>query len=181
MRLAMAFLHEAANCDRIASRRARLLRWVRLCAAPLVLSVAFEGVPAQADEIIEAPPMAYRPPAPPPNPEPAREVEPTPEPVPRVRIRGEVVETACFIIGNRTGEVHRQCAIASARAGQDLGILDEKTKTLYLAVVDHRAEGAANPLTPFIAHRVEAYGVLMEYGDLPALQITKVQSLRPPR
>lgn len=127
---------------------------------------------ARADEIIQTTSRAAAPMATP---------EPTPEPRPQVRLRGEVVETACFIIGNRRGAEHEQCAIASARAGQDLGILDEKTKTLYVAIVDHRIEGAENPLMPFIAHRVEASGVLLdEYGDLPAISVTKVRSLRPP-
>lgn len=84
-------------------------------------------------------------------------------------------------MGNRRGAEHRQCAIASARAGQDLGVLDEKSKQLYVAIVDRRDADAENPLLPFIAHRVDVRGELLEYGDLPALIVTDVKSLRAPK
>lgn len=107
--------------------------------------------------------------------------DPTPAPRPEVRLRGEVVETGCFVIGGRKGAQHEQCAIACARAGQGLGVLDEKTKTLYVAVLDHRDGPTENPLLPFIAHRVEVRGTLLEYGELPAIIVSDVKSLRPPR
>ncbi len=106
--------------------------------------------------------------------------DPTPEPRPEILLRGEVVETACFVIGNRRGETHRQCAIASARAGQDLGILDEKTGQLHVAIVDRRADTAQSPLVAFIAHRVEVRGEPLEYGELPSLIVHDVRSLGPP-
>lgn len=168
----MAFLHEHRR-PRIAARYTpRLL----LFAACLVVLGAGLLRHAQADEVmVEAPASEARAPV-----ERAVPVA-TPEPVPEIRLRGEVVETACFIIGNRKGDVHRQCAIASARAGQDLGILDEKTQQLFVAIVDRRTENTENPLTPFIAHRVEAYGQVLEYGELPAVILSKVKSLRPPK
>ena len=107
--------------------------------------------------------------------------QPTAKPRPQIRLSGEVVETACFIIGNRRGEAHRQCAIASARAGQDLGILDERTKKLYVSIVDRRSEAGPDPLVPFIAHRVDVRGELLERGELPAVIVTSVKSLHPPR
>ena len=109
------------------------------------------------------------------------EPEPTDEPRPQIRVRGEVVETGCFIIGGRKGPDHEQCAIACARAGQDLGVLDEKTKQLYIAVVDRRSGASENPLMPFIAHRVEVRGEPLEYGELPALIVSDVRSLSGPR
>ena len=109
------------------------------------------------------------------------EPEVTAEPRPQIRVRGEVVETGCFIIGGRKGPDHEQCAIACARAGQDLGVLDEKTKQLYVAVVDRRSGPSQNPLMPFIAHRVEVRGEPLEYGELPALIISDVKSLSGPR
>lgn len=107
--------------------------------------------------------------------------EPTPEPLPQIRLRGEVVETACFIMAGRRGAEHRQCAIASARAGQQLGVLDEKTNVLYVAVVDRQAGETESPLLPFIAHRVEVRGQPLEHGELPAIIVSDVRSLRSPR
>jgi hypothetical protein len=94
-------------------------------------------------------------------------------------IRGEVVDTACFVMGNRHGELHRQCAIACARAGQSLGIVDQRTKKLYLAILDARAGAPANPLFDHIAARVEVRGTVLERGGLLAIEIQSVHRLSP--
>ncbi len=105
---------------------------------------------------------------------------PAATPRPLARLRGEVVETGCFLIGGRSGPEHEQCAIACARAGQDLGVLDEKSQTLYVAVVDRRSGPAENPLLPFVAHRVEVRGEILDRGDFPAIVISDVRSLAAP-
>ncbi|MGH7889996.1 MAG: hypothetical protein ACRENF_05540 [Thermodesulfobacteriota bacterium] len=46
-------------------------------------------------------------------------------------ITGRVVDPACYIGMNLKGESHKQCAAVCAKAGQALGILDEKTGVLY--------------------------------------------------
>lgn len=160
----MAHLPPPVGSRMSARKTLRSLRFV-LAILPLATILSFGSTAPAADG--DAPPDAM--PATPPAPR------------PEIRLRGEVVETACFIMGNRRGAAHRQCAIASARAGQDLGILDEKTDQLYVAIVDRRVPDAENPLLPFIAHTVEVRGVPLEYGELPAITVTDVRSLRPPR
>jgi len=99
-----------------------------------------------------------------------------PQPTPIV-LRGEVVDTACFVMGGRKGLEHKQCAIACARSGQDLGILDEKTKTLYVAVIDRREEHAKNPLLPYVADRVQVRGTRVDRGTLPAVVVRSVERI----
>ena len=49
-------------------------------------------------------------------------------------ITGRVVDPACYIGMNLKGESHKQCANACAKAGQALGILDEKAGILYQVI-----------------------------------------------
>ena len=97
-------------------------------------------------------------------------------------VRGEVVETACYVMANRRGEGHRECAIACARAGQSLGILDEKTKTLLFLVLDRRTHEPPNPLLEHVAARVEVRGRRVERGGVSGIIVDDVKSLgRRPR
>jgi hypothetical protein len=115
-----------------------------------------------------------------PTPPPTVPTPAPPTPTPSQILRGEVVETGCFIIGNRRGPAHAACATACARAGQDLGVLDEESGLLYVAVVDRRDGPTPNPLLSFIAHRVEVQGRALERGGLPAVVISDVRSLAAP-
>ena len=115
-----------------------------------------------------------------PTPPPTIPTPDLPTPTPSLILRGEVVETGCFIIGNRRGPAHAACATACARAGQDLGVLDEESGLLYVAVVDRRDGPTPNPLLSFIAHRVEVQGRALERGGLPAVVISDVRSLAAP-
>lgn len=92
-------------------------------------------------------------------------------------LRGEVVETGCFIIGGRRGEAHRHCAIACARAGQDLGILDEKSKTLFIQVRDFTTGEPQNPLLEHVAQRVEVRGTTVERGGIRGIVVRQVKPL----
>jgi len=163
----MALLHEPRGARILARNHGRFAMVAVLVAASLLVPTgtgwADDVSGAGSVEVVPEPP------------------ESTPEPRPQVRLRGEVVETGCFVIGGRRGQEHEQCAIACARAGQDLGILDERTKRLHLAVVDRRSGPAENPLLPFIAHRVEVRGEVLEYGELPAVIVSDVRSLGRPR
>jgi hypothetical protein len=95
-------------------------------------------------------------------------------------LRGEVVETACFVIAGRRGEAHKQCAIACARAGQNLGILDDSSKLLYVVVQDRTSGEAPNPLRDYIATTVEVKGVVHERGGIRGITVHGVRPLGGP-
>lgn len=99
-----------------------------------------------------------------------------------VTVRGEVVETACYVMADRRGEEHRQCGITCARAGQPLGILDEKTRTLLFLVLDRRGGEPRNPLLDLVASRVEVRGRRFERGGITGIVVDQVKDLgRRPR
>jgi len=92
-------------------------------------------------------------------------------------ITGEVVETACFVMAGRRGQLHRQCATACARAGQALGILEDGTGTLYVAVFDRIDATPENPLLDLIADRAEVRGTAVERGGVSAIIVKRARSL----
>ncbi len=100
-----------------------------------------------------------------------------PEAGQEIAVTGEVVETGCFVMAGRRGAQHRQCAISCARAGQPLGVLDDQTGTLYLAVLDRTAHVPQDPLAPLIAQRVELRGTLAERGGVSAILVKRVRPL----
>ena len=104
-------------------------------------------------------------------------VPPATEPRAAVVLRGEVVEPSCFVVGNRRGESHRQCAIACARAGQDLAVLDERSGLLWLELPDRREGRAEQRLLPHIARRVEVSGFAAERGGVRGLMVESVHEL----
>jgi len=108
---------------------------------------------------------------------------PPPEAIepPIVVVRGEVVETACYVMAGRRGESHRQCAISCARAGQPLGIVDEASRTLLFLVLDRRGGEPTNPLLDSIASRVEVRGHRLQRGGINAIVVDQVKELGPPR
>jgi len=95
-------------------------------------------------------------------------------------LRGEVVETACFVIGARRGEGHRQCALMGARSGESLGILDDQTKLLFVLVPDLTAGPEPHPLLPYVAQKVEARGVTVERGGINGIILRQVKPIGPP-
>jgi len=107
----------------------------------------------------------------------------TPSPhsdVPReASIRGEVVETACFVMAGRRGDAHKQCALACVHAGQNLGVVDDATGVLHLVVQDRTSGEAPNPLLDHVAEKVEVRGTLIERGGLQGIIIHSVRSLEP--
>lgn len=107
----------------------------------------------------------------------AHSAQPTPAAPRETVLRGEVVETGCFVMAGRRGEAHRQCAIACARAGQDLAVLDDKTKTAFLLVQDFTAGTPENPLLEHVGHRVEVRGTTVERGGIRGIIVRQVKPL----
>lgn len=88
-----------------------------------------------------------------------------------VQITGQVVDIACFVGHNSSGEKHAQCAEACARAGNPLAVFDGKE--IYVSIsMDH-----GNPntkLMPFIEKKVTVTGTVMAKAGLKGIKIEKV-------
>ncbi len=92
-------------------------------------------------------------------------------------IKGTVVDVACFVGHDSTGEKHASCAEACARAGNPLAIYDAKTKSLYLPVaMDHKNPNTK--LMPFIEKTVTVKGKVMAKAGLKGIAIESVEAAK---
>lgn len=89
------------------------------------------------------------------------------------QITGQVLDIACFVGHDSSGEKHAKCAEACARAGNPLAIFDGKQ--IYLSVsMNHK-----NPnekLMAFIEKKVKVTGSLVEKAGLKGIMIDKVEA-----
>jgi hypothetical protein len=93
-------------------------------------------------------------------------------------IRGEVIDVSCYVmkVEKGRGEAHKTCAIACAKAGEPVGILDEKSGKVYLAITsDH--SNPADKLIPLMAKTVDATGMIYEKAGVTAIDIKDVKEV----
>ena len=92
----------------------------------------------------------------------------------RVTVKGEVVDSACWIKSGARGESHRICAQKCADAGIPLAIVEDGTgRLVWVASVDD-AQTPNATLRPFAGRRVEVTGAYAERGGAKILLVVKV-------
>ncbi len=96
-------------------------------------------------------------------------------------IRGEVVDLQCYVTGLTgagRGASHKDCAISCAKGGIPLGILEEKTNTLYVVGQSKVAmKGANEMLIPYVAEKIKATGRLFQKGGIKFLLVSKISKI----
>lgn len=100
---------------------------------------------------------------------------------PEITIRAEVIDTKCYIsgsMGDATGEEHKECAVMCAKAGVPLGLLEEKTKTVYYAARLKGRAGANEMLLPFVGDVVIVTGRLAERGGAKLILIDTIEKAK---
>jgi hypothetical protein len=90
-------------------------------------------------------------------------------------IIGEVVEPGCYLVNGAKGEGHKECALACAKAGQTLAILEKKTNKLYLAVNGRPGDDPNKLLVDHIAQTVQVKGKVYTRGGIMGIVITSVE------
>jgi hypothetical protein len=90
-------------------------------------------------------------------------------------IIGEVVDPACWIVNGAKGEAHKECALACAKAGQVLGILERKTNKLYLIATERPGEDPNKGLIDYCGQSVSAKGRVFSRGGFTAIQLVSVE------
>lgn len=90
-------------------------------------------------------------------------------------IIGEVVDPACWIVNGAKGEAHKECALACAKAGQVLGILEKKTNKLYLIATERPGEDPNKGLIDYCGQTVSAKGRVYTRGGFTAIQLASVE------
>lgn len=88
---------------------------------------------------------------------------------------GLVVDTGCYMAHNSKGEKHEGCAMACAKSGVPLAILDEASGTIYIPVAsDHKNQN--EKLMLFIERKVKVTGTLIEKGGVKGFAIKTVEA-----
>ena len=88
---------------------------------------------------------------------------------------GEVVDPACWIVNGAKGDTHKECAIACAKAGQTLAILERKTNKLYLLVTERPGEDPNKALIDFVGQTVLVKGKVHSRNGALGIQVASVE------
>ncbi|HSQ59639.1 MAG TPA: hypothetical protein VLT84_04320 [Acidobacteriota bacterium] len=89
-------------------------------------------------------------------------------------IVGEVVDPACWIVNGAKGDQHKECALACAKAGQVLAILEAKTNKLYLIATENPGEDPNKGVIDFVAQKVTVTGKTFTRGGFTAIKIASI-------
>ena len=92
-----------------------------------------------------------------------------------VTIKGEVVDTACFLHYSKTGAAHKACAEACLKAGQDMGIYDEENDTLYVLLESKPGTDPNELIKNYVAKKVEVVGTVAEKAKVQGLVVKEVK------
>ncbi len=92
-------------------------------------------------------------------------------------IKGEVVDTACFLFMGKRGETHKQCAEACLKAGQDMGIYDEANDTVYFLAGEKPGVNPNIPVQNYVAKNVEVKGMTVQKAKAHGIVIKEVKPL----
>jgi hypothetical protein len=91
-------------------------------------------------------------------------------------VNGWVLDSACAFTKGLDKPISRDCALACARAGSPLVILED-SGTLYLPISESMpAEGQNKRLEPYAGKRVTVNGNVYERGGSHAIAITKIDA-----
>ncbi len=90
-------------------------------------------------------------------------------------IVGEVVDPACWIVNGAKGASHKDCAIACAKAGQVLGIVESKTQKLYMVATDKPGEDPNKGLIDYVGQMVLVKGRVYTRGGATGIKVASVE------
>ncbi|MBI4364108.1 MAG: hypothetical protein HY568_01635 [Candidatus Latescibacteria bacterium] len=96
-------------------------------------------------------------------------------------IVGEVVDPACWIVNGARGDAHKECAIACAKAGQVLAILEKKSQKLYLVATDNPGDDPNKGLIDYVAQTVLVKGRVYTRGGATGIKVTSVEPYTAPK
>jgi hypothetical protein len=93
-----------------------------------------------------------------------------------VTVVGEIVDWNCYKKGEKNkGAAHKACAIQCAKAGAPLGIVEEKTGTVYKLAGASWTANKNEKLIPFVAERVRIKGTVEEKDGEKVLTILSIE------
>jgi len=90
-------------------------------------------------------------------------------------IVGEVIDPACWVINGAKGDAHRDCALACAKAGQTLAILERKTNKVYILASSTPGEDPNKNVVDYCGKAVTVTGKVHTRGGLTAIRVASIE------
>jgi len=90
-------------------------------------------------------------------------------------IVGEVIDPACWVINGAKGDAHRDCALACAKAGQTLAILERKTNKVYILASSTPGEDPNKNVVDYCGKAVTVTGKVYTRGGLTAIRVASIE------
>lgn len=91
-------------------------------------------------------------------------------------IVGEVIDPACWIINGVNGKNHAECAVACAKAGQTLAILERKTNKVYILAASRPGEDPNKGVVDFAGQAVLVKGRVYARGGALGIQVASIEA-----
>lgn len=92
-------------------------------------------------------------------------------------VKGEAVDLWCFMSAGARGAAHKECAIACAKLGNPIGIVDDQGN-IYLAMGSKDKQPAKDILEDKMAETVEATGKVYRQGGIQAIFIESIKVVK---
>src|SRR5882724_4975078 len=91
-----------------------------------------------------------------------------------VTVKGEVIDLWCYLEGGDHGAEHKDCATMCAKAGNPIGILDDKGN-IYVAMGLKEHQAGKELLSDKMAETVTVSGTLVKKGGVQVVYVKSVK------
>src|SRR5882672_5884438 len=91
-----------------------------------------------------------------------------------VTVKGEVVDLWCYLEGGDHGAEHKDCATMCAKAGNPIGILDDKGN-IYVVMGLKEHQAGKELLSDKMAETVTVEGTLVKKGGVQVIYVKSVK------
>ena len=95
--------------------------------------------------------------------------------VQEITIKGELVDSLCYVAMNAKGAGHKQCAIACAKAGIPISMLEDGTGKLYTVLPKEDKTGYPESVVNRMGEMVTLKGDLYENGGNRYVTVESVE------
>ncbi len=96
---------------------------------------------------------------------------------PAVTVKGEVVDLWCFLSAGARGQGHKECAVTCAKAGNPIGLVDEKGNA-YVLMGKENHNPDRDMLIKHMAQTVNVKGKLVKSAGLTALYVESIEPVK---
>jgi hypothetical protein len=91
-----------------------------------------------------------------------------------VTVKGEVIDLWCYLEGGDHGADHKDCATMCAKAGNPIGILDDKGN-IYVVMGLKEHQAGKELLSDKMADTVTVSGTLVKKGGVQVIYVKSVK------